>query len=167
MVGKDIPLDLLRVVADCGEPDFSRLIARLTAAEFLDEASLFPDRVYTFKHALTHEVAYGSLLHERRRDLHARIVEAIERLHAERLPEHVERLAHHTSRGEVWEKAVTYLRQAGLKAVVRSAHREAIANLEQALDHAATSFRGSRDHRLGRRSPIGSGGRPVPVGTIR
>jgi len=133
VVGKDIPLDLLRVVADCGEPDFSRLIARLTAAEFLDEASLFPDRVYTFKHALTHEVAYGSLLHERRRDLHVRIVEAIERLHAERLPEHVERLAHHTSRGEVWEKAVTYLRQAGLKAVVRSAHREAIANLEQAL----------------------------------
>ena len=133
VVGKDIPLDLLRVVADYGEPDFSRLIARLTAAEFLDEASLFPDRVYTFKHALTHEVAYGSLLHERRRDLHARIVEAIERLHAERLPEHVERLAHHTFLGEVWEKAVTYLRQAGLKAVMRSAHREAIANLEQAL----------------------------------
>src|SRR5213594_257641 len=86
VVGKDIPLDLLRVVADCGEPDFSRLIAHLTAAEFLDEASMFPDRVYTFKHALTHEVAYGSLLYERRRDLHARIVEAIERLHAERLP---------------------------------------------------------------------------------
>jgi tetratricopeptide (TPR) repeat protein len=78
-------------------------------------------------------VAYGSLLHERRRDLHARIVEAIERLHAERLLEHIEQLAHHAYRGEVWPKAVAYLRQAGLRAAARSAHREAIANLEQAL----------------------------------
>jgi class 3 adenylate cyclase/tetratricopeptide (TPR) repeat protein len=132
-VGKDIPLELLRAVADLGEPDLLRLLARLTAAEFLYEASLFPDPEYTFKHALTHEVAYGSLLHKRRRELHAKIVEAIERLHAERLPEHVERLAHHAFRGEVWAKALAYLRQAGLRAVARSAHRDAIADLEQAL----------------------------------
>jgi class 3 adenylate cyclase/tetratricopeptide (TPR) repeat protein len=133
VVGGDVPLELLRAVADLGEQDFPRLLEGLTAAEFLDEASLFPDPAYTFKHALTHEVAYGSLLHERRRELHRRIVEAIERLHAERLPEHVERLAHHAFQGDVWDKAVTYLRQAGLKAVARSAHREAIANLEHAL----------------------------------
>jgi tetratricopeptide (TPR) repeat protein len=133
VVGKDVPLELLGAVADHGEPDVLRLLARLTAAEFLDEASLFPDPEYTFKHALTQEVAYGSLLHERRRALHARIVEAIERLHAERLPEQVERLANHALQGELWPKAVTYLRQAGLKAVKRSAHREAVANLEQAL----------------------------------
>ncbi len=133
VIGKDVPLELLRAVADLGEQEFPRLLVRLTAAEFLDEASLFPDPEYTFKHALTHEVAYGSLLHERRRDLHGRIVEAIERLHAERLPEHVERLAHHAFQGAEWDKAVTYLRQAGLKAVMRSAHREAIVNLEHAL----------------------------------
>jgi len=132
-VGKDVPLELLRAVADLGEQDLLRLLARLTAAEFLYETSLFPDSEYTFKHALTHEVAYGSLLRERRRDLHAQIVEAIERLHADRLPEHVERLAHHALRGEAWAKALGYLRQAGLRAIARSAPREAIADVEQAL----------------------------------
>ena len=109
-------------------------LARLQAAEFLYETSLFPDVEYTFKHALTHEVAYGSLLQERRRALHARAVEAIERLYPERLAEHVERLAHHALRGETWEKAVRYLRQAGGKAMARSAYREAAAGFEQALD---------------------------------
>ena len=86
-----------------------------------------------FKHALTHEVAYGSVLHERRRALHARIVEAIETLHPDRLSEHVERLAQHALRGEVWPKAVTYLRRAAAKAVARSASREAVSCLQQAL----------------------------------
>jgi class 3 adenylate cyclase/tetratricopeptide (TPR) repeat protein len=133
VVGKDAPLELLRAVADMDEPDLQRVLAHLRTAELVYEASLFPDLEYTFKHALTHEVAYGGLLHERRRQLHARLVEAIERLHPERLSEHVDRLAHHASRGERWDKAVRYLRQAGLKAVARSAHREAIANLEEAL----------------------------------
>jgi tetratricopeptide (TPR) repeat protein len=144
VVGKDVPLELLRAVADLGEPDIPRVLGRLTAAEFLDEGSLFPDPEYTFKHALTQEVAYGSLLHERRRDLHARIVDAIERLHGGRLPEHVERLAHHALRGEVWDKAVTYPRRAGLKAIVRSAHPEAIANLESALT-ALSHLSGERE----------------------
>src|SRR5262249_8899509 len=106
---------------------------RLQAAEFLYETSLFPDLEYTFKHALTHEVAYGSLLHERRRALHARIVAAIETLYPSRLSEQVEQLAHHAFRGEVWEQAVSYLRQAGEKAAARSAHREAVAHFEHAL----------------------------------
>ena len=79
---------------------------RLQAAEFLYETSLFPELEYTFKHALTHEVAYGSLLQERRHVLHVRIVEAIERLYPDRLGEQVELLAHHAARGELWEKAV-------------------------------------------------------------
>ena len=90
-----------------------RGLARLQAAEFLYETRLFPDPEYTFKHALTHDVTYGSLLQERRRTLHARIVGAIERFYPDRLSEHVERLAHHAVRGELWEKAVAYLRQAG------------------------------------------------------
>src|SRR4030095_6319240 len=85
------------------------------AEEFLYETSLFPDAEYTFKHALTHEVAYGSLLGERRRALHARVVAVIETLHPDRLVEHVERLAHHSQRGELWEPAVQYLRRAGMK----------------------------------------------------
>src|SRR4030095_517414 len=108
-------------------------IGRLQAAEFLYEASIFPDLEYTFKHALTHDVAYGSLLQDRRRTLHRRIAETIERRYPDRLPAHAERLAHHAVRGEVWEKAVAYLRQAGTKAAARSVHQEAIAHFEQAL----------------------------------
>src|SRR6516165_5177065 len=82
---------------------------------------------FTFKHALTHEVAYNGLLQERRRVLHARIVEALEVLYSDRLAEQVERLAHHALRGELWGKAVAYCRQAGSRAVTRSAYREAVA----------------------------------------
>jgi hypothetical protein len=80
----------------------------LQAAEFVYETALFPDLEYSFKHALTHEVTYGGLLRERRRELHARIVEAIETLHRARLAEHAERLAQHALRGELREKAVGY-----------------------------------------------------------
>jgi tetratricopeptide (TPR) repeat protein len=97
------------------------------------EARLFPELEYAFKHALTHEVAYGSVLQERRQVLHARIVEAIERLYADRIAEQVELLAHHALRGRAMSKAVKYLRQAGTKAAARSANREAIGFFEQAL----------------------------------
>jgi tetratricopeptide (TPR) repeat protein len=86
------------------------------------------------KHALTHEVAYQGLLHDRQRALHARITGAIERLAPERIAEQAERLAHHARRGELWEKAVAYLRQAGLRAMARGADPEAIAHLEQAIE---------------------------------
>jgi len=88
---------------------------------------------HTFKHALTHEVAYGGLLQERRRVLHARIVEALEVLAGERVAEQVERLAHHALRGEVWDKAVAYCRQAGAQALAHSAYQEAVGSFEQAL----------------------------------
>ena len=133
VVGKDVPFAHLRAIAERPEEALRAELAHLQAAEFLYETSLFPDLEYTFKHALTHEVAYGSVLHERRRALHARIVEAIETLHPDRLGEHVERLAQHALRGEVWPKAVAYLRQAAAKAVARSANREAVSCLEQAL----------------------------------
>jgi hypothetical protein len=86
-----------------------------------------------FKHALTQQVAYETLLQERRRALHARIVEALEVLAGEGVAEHVERLAHHAFGGDLWEKAMTYLRQAGVKAFTRSAYRKALTYFEQAL----------------------------------
>jgi hypothetical protein len=94
---------------------------------------LFPDLEYTFKHALTHDVAYGSLLEDRRRALHAAVVEAIERLHADRLNEEMEVLAHHAARARLGAKAVRYLRKAGEKAVARSANEEAAALFQTAL----------------------------------
>jgi len=134
VVGKDVPFVLLQAIADQSQEELRLSLTRLQTAEFLYETSLFPDLEYTFKHALTHEVAYGSLLQERRHVLHVRIVEVIERLYPDRLSEHVELLAHHASRGELWEKAVEYLHQAGKKAASRSATQEAIAYFEQALE---------------------------------
>src|SRR5262249_47410499 len=76
VIGKDVPFALLLAIADMPESTLRQGLANLQAAEFLYEASIFPDLEYTFKHALTHEVAYGSVLQDRRRGLHARIVQA-------------------------------------------------------------------------------------------
>jgi tetratricopeptide (TPR) repeat protein len=133
VIGTAVPLPLLQAIAELPEAALHRGLAHLQAAEFLYETRLFPEQEYTFKHALTHEVAYGSLLLERRRELHARIVEAIETLHRGRLGGEIERLAHHALRGELREKAVHYLRQAGLKAAAQSALLDARAWLEQSL----------------------------------
>ena len=133
VIGTEVPFSLLQAIAELPEAALHRGLAHLQAAEFLYETQLFPDHEYTFKHALTHEVAYGSLLQERRRALHARIVEALEALAGDRVAEQVERLAHHALRGEVWDKALAYCRQAGEKAMARSAYREAVGYFEQAL----------------------------------
>ena len=134
VIGKDVPYALLAAIAEQPEDALRRGLAHLQEAEFLYETRLFPDLEFTFKHALTHDVASAGLLGERRHALHAAVVAALERLHADRLVEHVERLAHHARQGEVWDKAVRYLRQAGSKVFLRSANREAATCFEQALD---------------------------------
>ncbi len=133
VVGKDVPFVLLQATAQLADDELHAAVGRLQAAEFLYEIITFPGRAYTFKHALTHDVAYDSLLRDRRRMLHRHIAGAIERLYPERLAEHVEQLAYHAFGGDLWEKAVAYLRQAGVKAFARSSNREALAYLEQAL----------------------------------
>jgi len=133
VVGKDVPFALLQAIAELADEALRRGLDHLQAAEFVYEAGLFPDLEYTFTHALTHDVTYGGLLQERRRELHARIVDAIETVHRDRLGEHTERLAHHAVRGELQEKAVHYLRQAGNKAAARSALPDARLWFEQAL----------------------------------
>ena len=133
VVGKDVPFVILQAIAEVPDDALRAGLTRLQSAEFIYEARLFPDLEYTFKHALTHEAAYAGVLHERRRVLHARIVEALERVHENRLDEHVEALAHHAFLGEVWDRAARYLRSAGARARGRSASREAVAHLERAL----------------------------------
>jgi tetratricopeptide (TPR) repeat protein len=137
VLGTDVPLVLLRAIADLPDEALHRGLVHLQAAEFLYETRLFPEPEYTFKHALTHEVAYSGLLQERRRALHTQIVEALETLAGARLADQVERLADHAVRGEVWDKALAYSRQAGGKAMARSAHREATGYFEQALSALA------------------------------
>jgi tetratricopeptide (TPR) repeat protein len=132
-VGLEVPMPLLQALTELPEAALQRGLAHLQAAEFLSETRLFPEPVYAFKHALIQEVVYNSLLRERRRALHARLVAAVERLSADGLPEQAERLAQHAVRGEVWDKAVAYCRQAGAKALARGAFREVVACYEQAL----------------------------------
>jgi DNA-binding winged helix-turn-helix (wHTH) protein/tetratricopeptide (TPR) repeat protein len=133
VIGTEAPVPLLQAVAGLDEERLHQGLAQLQAAEFLYETWHLPERAYTFKHALTQEVAYESLVQGRRRTLHARIVKALEALAGDRLDDQGERLAHHALRGEVWDKALAYCRQAGEKALVRSAHREAVGYFEQAL----------------------------------
>jgi class 3 adenylate cyclase/predicted ATPase len=134
VIGKDVPFNLLQPIAELPEEALRRGLTHLRAAEFLYEASLFPELEYTFKHALTHEVAYGGLLQERRRALHARIVRAIKQLYAGRLTEQVERLAHHAVQGDIWEEAVGYLQRAGQRAIERSANLEAVSHLTKGVE---------------------------------
>src|SRR5262249_31523269 len=133
VIGTEVPWPLLQAIADTADEALYRSLTQLQMAEFLYETSLFPERAYTFKHTLTHEVAYGSLLQERRRALHARIVAVLEVQAGDRRDDQVERLAQHALRGEVREKALAYSRQAGEKAQARSAYREAVVCYEQAL----------------------------------
>jgi class 3 adenylate cyclase/tetratricopeptide (TPR) repeat protein len=133
VIGHEVPLPLLQAIADLPEEVLHGGLAHLQAAEFLYETRLFPEHEYTFKHILTHDVAYSSLLQQRRRVLHAHIVEALEALAGDRMAEQVERLAHHALRGEVWDKALCYYRRAGALAETRSAYHEAVACFEQAL----------------------------------
>ena len=133
VVGKDVPFALLQGIAELPDEALRGGLDRLRAAEFLYETGLFPDLEYAFKHALTHEVTYSTLLQERRRALHAQIVAAIESLAVDRVAEQVERLAHHALRGEVWDKAVAYCRQTSAKAAGHAAYREAVMSSQQAL----------------------------------
>jgi tetratricopeptide (TPR) repeat protein len=133
VIGKDIPFALLGAVSGLSDETVRQSLAHLQATEFLYEARLFPRLEYTFKHTLTHEVTYGSLDQESRKALHAKTVEALEQLYGERVTEQAEALARHALLGEIWDKAVDYLREAGAKAYARAALVEAIERYEQAL----------------------------------
>ena len=133
VIGHDFSFTLLQAISGLAEDDLRALLDDLQAAEFLYTTQLFPDLQYTFTHALTHDVAYNELLQQRRRDTHGHVVEAMEKLYADRLGEHAERLAHHAVRGELKDKAVHYLHMAGAKAAARSALADARSCYEEAL----------------------------------
>ena len=133
VVGKDLPLRVLQTVAETQGGELRLALTRLQGAEFLREVRTFPESMYSFKHALTHEVTYGTLLGDRKKLLHGAVLAAMEHLYATRLTEHAETLAHHAVAGELWEKAVDYLREAGGKAYTRGALAEAAARFEEAL----------------------------------
>ncbi len=160
VIGKDLPFPLLQAVAGVPADQLMGNLAELEEKQFLRTTSLYPDLSYSFRHSLTHDVVYSTLLKEQRRSLHARIVDALEALYPDRRTEHVERLAHHALGAELWFEAVGYLQEAAAKAASRSANREAVTFLEQALGalgHLAESretFAQAIDVRLDLRPPL-------------
>jgi predicted ATPase len=108
VIGKEFPLSLLRQMVDQPEDDLHRLLSRLQTAEFIYEQPAFPEVEYTFKHALTQEVACGSLLLERRKVLHERTAQAIEANFHSRLEDHYNELSHYYSKSGNTQKAVEW-----------------------------------------------------------
>ncbi|OGL03454.1 MAG: hypothetical protein A3I03_06005 [Candidatus Rokubacteria bacterium RIFCSPLOWO2_02_FULL_68_19] len=159
VIGREFALRLLKGISDIRE-QVERCLGELKSLEFIYEKTLFPDPEYIFKHALTHDVAYASILHSQRRELHATIGRAVEELYADRLEERLEELAYHFGQGEVWDKAFHYLRQAGVKAVALCVDREAVGFYEralEALDHLPEDPERDRqaiDLRLEMRAPL-------------
>jgi class 3 adenylate cyclase len=134
VIGKDLPLALLQKVSDLPEGRLRSELSALQEAEFIYELNLPSGTEYTFKHTLTHAVAYEGMLRRRRRQIHARVLTAIESLYSDRLDEMVERLAEHAFKGEAWELAFTYALRAGRRASGRWAWREAVSLLDQAAE---------------------------------
>ena len=159
-IGVIVPIALLHGISGLPEEELYRHLATLRSSEFLYESNLFPDLEYTFKHALTNEVVYGAMLHDHKSLLHARIVNALEETVGENSHDHIEKLAHHAFRGELWEKAVVYSWQSGEKASQRSANQEGLEFFEtglRALEHlpqTRANLQQAVDLRLELRTPL-------------
>jgi len=131
VIGKEFSLRLVAEVA--GISDVERILADLQTAEFVYEQPAEGDVEYTFKHALTQQVAYEAILHERRKVLHERVGTAIERLDADRIEERYRDLARHFAKSANSTKAIEYLVRAGDAAAAKFALREAESCWEDAL----------------------------------
>ncbi len=134
VIGRQFPADLVRKVVSHPEEELYRLLSSLQAKEYLYEQPAFPEVEYIFKHALTQEVAYGTVLQEQRKALHERTGQAIERRYETSLDDHYSVLAHHYSHSDNTEKAVAYLGLAGQQAMQRSAYAEAMRHTTTALE---------------------------------
>jgi class 3 adenylate cyclase/tetratricopeptide (TPR) repeat protein/ribosomal protein L40E len=134
VLGREFPSGLIKRVTGKPDDELESMLSELQLAEFIYEQAAFPDIEYTFKHALTQEVAYNSVLAERRRLLHERAAQSIEMLFANRLEDHLTELAHHFDRSGNVPKAVEYLGRAAARAAQQVAHSEAIGYFTRALE---------------------------------
>ena len=133
VIGREFTYQLLSQLS-LHATHLDQYLQELKSLELIYEKSSVSDSLYLFKHALTQDVAYNSLLRQQRRELHRDIGQALETLYAERLPEQYEVLAHHFTRGQVWHKALEFVLKSARKASRTLAAREAFAYYDQALD---------------------------------
>jgi len=133
VIGREFPVRLLRHIAGA-EHELDALLRELKSLELIYEKAYFPELEYMFKHALTHEVALSTLLHERRRELHRVVAAAIEQLYADRLAEQYEALAYHYYQGEEWEKACHYAKIVAERADKLFAPRAVVEHITRAIE---------------------------------
>jgi class 3 adenylate cyclase/predicted ATPase len=138
VIGRESSLSLLRQVASHADTQLERILADLQGGEFIYEQPAANDAEYVFKHALTQEVAYDSLLIQRRKQIHERAGNAIESIFAEHLDDHLTQLAHHYSHSDNADKEIEYLGRVGQRALESSAHADAIGNFTRAIERLMT-----------------------------
>jgi predicted ATPase/class 3 adenylate cyclase len=148
VIGKEFPLALAKAVTSMSDDQLGRMLERLQLAEFIYEQPAAGDVEYTFKHALTHEVAYNSVLMERRRAIHEIVAGAIERLSAGHLEDRYDELARHYHLSRNAPKAIHYLRMAGGQAASRGAAVRAADDFRAALEAVLTLPQGEARDRL-------------------
>jgi tetratricopeptide (TPR) repeat protein len=154
VIGREFALRLLERITDTGE-NLDGIVAELRALELIYEKASHPELAYMFKHALTHDVAYESVLVQRRKTLHRIVGSAIEELYQDRIPEHYEALAHHFGAAEDWERAFHYHELASEKSQAAYANhaaaehcRAAIAIADRLGDAISPQQRGALNQRL-------------------
>ena len=138
VIGKEFRLGLVNQVTGRSDDELERMLSNLQMGEFIYEQPALPDVEYCFKHALTHEVAYNSVLQERRRMIHERVGNAFEAVYGERIEEHLTEIAHHYGRSGNVHKAVAYLKRAAEQSSERSAVNEADRQYRDATELLTT-----------------------------
>jgi class 3 adenylate cyclase/tetratricopeptide (TPR) repeat protein len=133
VVGRRFGVSLVSRVLQLDGKEIAEHLRELHGLDFVFPSATEPEPMYSFKHALTQDVVYAGVLERRRRTYHTAAGVGLEELFSSSLDDVVELVAYHFGRGQVWDKAATYLRQSAVKAQARSAHREALASLEEAL----------------------------------
>lgn len=131
VVGREISLPLLEHILP-NEIDLLEVFGRLKSAGLMQQVRLLPEAIYRFRHNLTQEVAYDSILAHERRTIHGKIAKALELLYPERLEERLDLLAQHCSQAEEWQKAAEYARRAAARHSKRSQYAAASRVLEEA-----------------------------------
>jgi class 3 adenylate cyclase/predicted ATPase len=138
VIGREFSYELIKMVSELAQEELLSYLSVLKDSELLYERGIFPQSAYIFKHALTQEVVYSSLLLKRRKQIHEKIAKAMEELHPERLEEFYEMLAYHYTEAGCHEQAIPYWQRAGQRALQRSASVEALDHLNKGLEGLKT-----------------------------
>jgi class 3 adenylate cyclase/tetratricopeptide (TPR) repeat protein len=133
-IGREFSCELIKRVTGIPTPEMTPHLSVLRDSELLYERGIFPQATYIFRHSLTQEVAYDSLLQKKKQEIHERIGQAIEELYADRLEEFYEMLAQHYSRSENLEKAYQYLKLSGDKASLNYSYLVALWFYREAIN---------------------------------